>query len=108
MLKCQLPFEQLDSFISVSTDDFDEDLDNLADGYERMAASCGRMADADPRAPPSHIFLFSPCCTLVRETYLLVIVQWHSMVKDCLHRSSWQNTSGSGNWMVDAQLIDPV
>ena len=36
MLKYQLPNEDLDSLISVSTD---EDLDNLVDEYDRIAAT---------------------------------------------------------------------
>uniref|UniRef100_A0ACD5VJ15 Uncharacterized protein n=2 Tax=Avena sativa TaxID=4498 RepID=A0ACD5VJ15_AVESA len=54
-LKYQLPNEDLDSLISVSTD---EDLDNLVDEYDRVAATSSGGGSGSSRTSRIRLFLF--------------------------------------------------
>lgn len=57
-VKCQLPNEDLDALISVSSD---EDVENMMDEYDRLSASSpGGGAAAASRTPRLRLFLFPP------------------------------------------------
>ncbi|URE24107.1 Lipid phosphate phosphatase [Musa troglodytarum] len=54
-LKYQLPNEDLDSLISVATD---EDLDNMIEEFDRISAAAGGVAGGSTRSPRLRLFLF--------------------------------------------------
>ncbi|XP_027097017.1 uncharacterized protein [Coffea arabica] len=79
-LKYQLPNEDLDSLISVTTD---EDLENMVDEYDRLNSS------ANPASKTSRLRLFIFSCNLDSET--------SSSIESLL-----ENSSKSSEWFLNA------